>query len=245
MATEQRGRVRLETSAKRVRGYVAGVPVFDTFRPRLVWENPSYPAFYIPIDDVQAGVLVPSDRTERSPSRGDAHYFHVAVGDVTVKDAAWQYSESPLEGLRDAVRFEWNALEHWFEEDEEVFVHPRSPYTRIDILPSSRHVRIVVDGVTVADTHHPRLLFETGVRTRYYVPLVDVRMDLLRPSAHTSSCPYKGHATYWSVEINGTVHDDIVWTYKTPLPESQKIAGLAAFYDEHVDVYVDGNLQPR
>jgi uncharacterized protein (DUF427 family) len=104
---------------------------------------------------------------------------------------------------------------------------------------------VEVDGVTVADSHQPRILFETGLPPRYYLPLTDVRMDLLRPSDTQTHCPYKGTAAYWSVDTGDAVHQDIVWIYRTPLPESQKVAGLACFYDEKVDVYLDGEQQPR
>jgi uncharacterized protein (DUF427 family) len=133
----------------------------------------------------------------------------------------------------------------WFEEDEEVFTHPRNPYTRVDILPSSRHVRVEVDGETIAESTSPRLLFETGLPVRYYLPKTHVRMDLLEHTDTTSHCPYKGEAEWWSVRVGDTLHEDLAWAYPTTLPESQKIAGLIAFYDEKVDVYVDGVLQER
>jgi uncharacterized protein (DUF427 family) len=136
-------------------------------------------------------------------------------------------------------------MDAWFEEDEPVHVHPRDPHKRVDILASSRHVEVVVNGVKVADTHHPRLLFETSLPTRYYVPLTDVRMDLLRASEKVTQCPYKGTAAYWSVEAGGEVDEDLFWVYRTPVHESAEIAGLASFFNERVDVYVDGVLQER
>jgi uncharacterized protein (DUF427 family) len=143
------------------------------------------------------------------------------------------------------VKFDFAAMDSWFEEDEEIYTHPRDPYTRVDILASSRHVRVEIDGVTVAETNNARLLFETGLPTRYYVPKTAVRQDLLAPSATRSHCPYKGTASYYSATIDGVTHDDIAWYYDTPLPESQKVAGLVAFYDEKVDTFVDGVRQPR
>jgi uncharacterized protein (DUF427 family) len=243
--TEHRGRVRVEPGAKRVRAYLGGHVVADTIHPLLVWEAPSFPAYYLPRGDVRAEALTSSPRTEHSPSRGEARYYHVAVGDRVVEDAAWEYPDSPIEELRGHVRFEWAAMDSWFEEDDEVFVHPRDPHSRVDILSSSRHVEVVVGGVQVADTHRPTLLFETGLPTRYYLPKVDVRMDLLRPSPTTSACPYKGFAEYWSATTPAGVVDDIGWGYRTPLPESQKIAGLVCFYNERVDLTVDGALQDR
>jgi len=126
-----------------------------------------------------------------------------------------------------------------------VDVHPRDPYSRLDVLTSSRHVEVVINGVTVAETHRPTLLFETGLPVRYYLPQPDVRWDLLRPSSRTSRCPYKGTAEYWSVQAGDELVDDVVWIYRTPLPESQKIAGLACFYNERVDLVVDGVRQER
>ena len=127
-------------------------------------------------------LLTPNGHTQRSPSRGDAHNFTVKGGDREVEDAAWHYPESPVEELRDLIHFDWNAMDGWFEEDEEVFVHPHDPYTRIDILHSSRHVEVEVNGVKIADTHQSTLLFETRLPTRYYIPKLDVRMDLLIPT---------------------------------------------------------------
>jgi uncharacterized protein (DUF427 family) len=239
-----RGRVRVEQGQKRVRGFVSGLPVFDTTRPVLVWEVPYYPAYYVPVDDVTADLL-PSDETRHSPSRGDADLFDVRVGATTVPGAASRYAASPIPELRELVRFEWDALDEWFEEDEPVYTHPRDPHTRVDVLASSRHVRVVVDGITVAESSSPRILFETGLPPRYYLPLTDVRMDLLEPSETRSHCPYKGTASYWSLVVEGRRYDDALWCYRSPFPESQKIAGLGCFYNEKVDLYVDGAPQDR
>ena len=143
-----------------------------------------------------------------------------------------------------AVGFEFDAFD-WFEEDEPIYTNPRDPYTRVDILASSRHVRIELDGVTIAESHQPRVLFETGLPARYYLPITDYATELLVPSDTQSHCPYKGMATYFSVKIGETVHEDLVWIYRSPFPESQKIAGFAAPYNEKVDVYLDGVLQER
>jgi uncharacterized protein (DUF427 family) len=245
MASQNRGLVRVEDGPKRVRTYLGGELVADTVRVKLVWEVPYFPAYYIPEQDVRMELLTPSARRERSPSRGEAHYFSVKGGSREAADAALTYPESPIPELRGLVRFEWEAMDAWFEEDEEVYVHPRDPHTRVDILPSSRHVEVVVNGVKVADSQQPRLLFETGLPTRYYLPLVDVRMDLLHPSSSTSRCPYKGTASYWSVEAGDEVVNDLAWIYRTPVQESIRIAGLACFYNEKVDIYVDGEPQAR
>src|SRR5262252_7448999 len=232
--------LRIEPSPKRVRSYLAGHLVADSRHPVLVWEGPHYPVYYLPAADI-AAELVPAGRTEHSPSRGEAEILDVKVASATASGAALRYPESPLAELRDLVRLDWNSMSEWLEEDEPVYTHPRDPYKRVDILASSRHVRVELDGVTVADSRQPRILFETGLPPRYYLPLSDVRMDLLRPSATQTHCPYKGTASYWSVDTGqgDGPHQDIVWIYRTPLPESQKVAGLACFYDEKVTVYLD------
>jgi uncharacterized protein (DUF427 family) len=239
-----RGRVKVEAGYKRVRAYLGHELVADTMRPLLVWENPSYPAYYIPSSDVRAE-LIPTGGTEHSPSRGDAEVYDVKVARATAQGAALRYSTSPIEEIRGTVRLAWGAMDEWLEEDEPVYVHPRNPYTRVDVLDSSRHVRIIVDGTTVADSLRPKILFETGLPPRFYLPLPDVRLDLLTPSQTTTHCPYKGSASYWHLDVNGQHYDDFVWIYRTPLPESQKIAGLAAFYNEKVDLWVDDALQER
>jgi uncharacterized protein (DUF427 family) len=244
MDENSRGSVRVEQGAKRVRAYLAGRLVADTKRPFLVWEIPYYPAYYLPLADVAAG-LEPTGKTEHSPSRGDAEIFDVRVEGAVAEAAAKRYPDSPLTALRDLVRIDWPAMDEWLEEDEPVYTHPRDPYTRVDILASSRHVRVEVDGVTVADSVRPHILYETGLPPRYYLPLPDVRAEMLIPSDTRSHCPYKGTAGYWSVDAGRGVHPDLVWIYRTPLPESQKVAGLACFYNEKVDLYVDGELQPR
>lgn len=238
--TTTRGRVRVERGAKRVRVYVGGTPVADTTRPLLVWEGPRYPVYYFPAEDVRTDLLTPDGEVRRSPSRGEGRTFTVRAGGREARSAALRYEDSPVEELRDAFRFEWSAVDAWFEEDEEVFTHARDPYTRIDILASSRRVRVETDGVTLADSSNPRFLFETGLPVRTYIPRTHVRMDLLVPSETVTHCPYKGRARYWSVRLGERLLPDLAWSYAAPLPESQKIAGLVAFYDEKVDLHVDG-----
>jgi uncharacterized protein (DUF427 family) len=233
--------VRVEQGAKRVRAYLAGELVADTTRPLLVWESPHYPTYYFPASDLHRGLLHADGAIAHSPSRGDAAVFTVVAGGVARTGAAQHYEQSPFETLRDTIRLDWGAMDAWFEEDEQVFTHARDPYTRVDILPSSRHIRVEVDGMTVAETTTPTLLFETGLAVRYYLPKTHVRMDLLTPSDSVSHCPYKGEAEYWSLK-HDDLRADIAWSYRTPLPESQKIAGLISFYTDKVDLYLDGVL---
>jgi len=240
----ERGRVRLEPSAKRVRVYFGGQVIADTTHPMLVWEIPYFPAYYFPVEDVRTDLLTPSGNTRHSPSRGDGRLYTIEAGDQEAVDAAMRYEDSPIPELRDLVRFEWEAMDAWFEEDEEIIVHPRDPHSRIDILQSSRHVRIEIDGVTVAETSSPRLLFETGLPTRYYLPKTAVRLDLLESSDTVTRCPYKGQTVHWAAQVSGETKD-VAWSYPAPLPESQKVIGMIAFYDERVDTFVDGVKQER
>jgi uncharacterized protein (DUF427 family) len=245
METTTKRNIKIEQGAKRVRTYLGGHVVADTTRPVLVWEIPYYPAYYIPVDDVRTELLTPSGETKRSPSRGNGTLYTVKAGDAEAADAAWRYEDSPIEELRGLIRFDWDAMDAWFEEDEQVYTHPRDPYKRVDIVASSRNVRIELDGVTLAESSQPRILFETGLPPRYYLPKTDVRLDLLVPSDTATHCPYKGQSSYYSAPHSPEMGKDVAWWYPTPLPESQKVAGLVAFYDEHVDVFIDGAKQDR
>jgi len=239
--------VRIEPSPRRVRAFLHGVPVADSKQVKLVFEPRRLPVYYFPLPDVRADLLRPTDYTVAQGREAALTRWNLELGDRRVENAAWGYAEPDAEhaSLKDHVAFFWAKLDAWYEEDDEVFVHPRDPYHRVDVLNSSRHVRVVVDGQTVADTPRPRLLFETGLPTRYYVPKADVRMDMLEPSDTSSACPYKGHASYWSVRVGDKLFNDLVWGYPAPIPECPKIENLLSFYNEKLDIYVDGELQPR
>jgi uncharacterized protein (DUF427 family) len=236
-----------EDSPRRVRTYLNGVPVADSTHMKLLLEKKRLPQYYFPREDVNMDLLVESDKQAEDENKGPATYYHVKVGDQTAENAAVAYL-SPPEGAPDVsghIQFDWNSMEAWFEEDDQIYKHARDPYKRIDVLNSSRHIEIKIDGVTVADTHRPRLLFETGLPTRFYVPKLDVDMELLTPTETHSVCPYKGTASYYSVTVDGKTYDDYVWTYPLPIPECPKVENLLCFYNEKVDVYVDGELQER
>jgi len=240
-----RGRVRVEDGQKRIRVYLGGEVIADTSRPKLVWERPYYPVYYFPLDDVRADSLTATGETKRSPSRGNADLFDVTSSRHTAERAAYRHADSPIEELREMVAFDWDAMDAWFEEEEEVYVHARDPYTRVDVLQSSRNIRVEIDGVTVADSDQPRLLFETGLPVRYYLPKTDVRFEHLTATDTATRCPYKGTARYWSVNTTGDAHDDVVWGYDAPVRESMQIAGYVSFYNEKVDIYVDGVLEEK
>jgi uncharacterized protein (DUF427 family) len=197
------------------------------------------------VDDVRTELLAPTSTITHSPSRGDAQHFTIKAGGKEAEDAALQYVDSPVEELRHLIRLDWDSMDGWFEEDEEVYTHPRDPHTRVDILATSRHVRVELDGVVLADSTNGRVLFETGLPPRWYIPKVDVRMGLLVPTDTVTHCPYKGQAEYWAVRVGDRLAQDLAWSYRTTLPESQKIVGLVAFYNEQVDLFIDGTLQER
>ena len=225
--------------------YLGSEVVADSTDTKLVWEKPYYPTYYFPASDVNSDLLVATGDTSRTPRRGEARVYTVKTARSEATGAARWYEKSPLEEIEGHISFRWRAMDAWFEEDEQVYVHPRDPYTRVDILQSSRHVRVEIDGETVADTHQPRLLFETGLPVRYYIPKTDVRMDLLEATDTETACPYKGTANYYSVIVDGRRQEDIVWWYRHPVHESAHIAGYVAFYNERVDIYVDGELEGR
>lgn len=230
----------VEPVPRRVRAVLAGQTVLDTTHALYVWEGPYYPQFYIPIADVRPDVLESEGQTQHSP-RGLLEVQSVRVGDVHRAHAARVLADSPIDGLSGTVRFEWAALDSWFEEDEQVFVHPRSPYVRVDALRSTRRVRIELDAVVLAESSSPVLVFETGLPTRYYLNRTEVDFEHLVPTATVTECPYKGTTSgYWSVRIGGTLHPDLAWTYDFPTRQLLPITGLVAFYNEKVDVFIDG-----
>jgi uncharacterized protein (DUF427 family) len=237
-------RGRIEPAPRRVRGYLANELVFDTTAARYVWEVPYYPQYYIPLTDVRAEFLRDEDHSQTvqfGPSR-----LHSLVGAGQTHESAARVfdvgGDSPLAGT---VRFEWQPL-RWFEEDEPIYGHPRNPYSRVDALRSHRQIRVELEGVVLADTRSPVLLFETGLPTRYYIDPTDVDFEHLELSTNQTLCPYKGVTTgYWSVRAGDALHRDLAWTYHYPLPAVAPIAGLLAFYNEKVDIFVDGAALPR
>ncbi len=224
-----------------------GVVIADSRRAIVLWEPPRpTPTYYIPQEDVRMELLVPSGHTRQSQAMGQASYWNVEATPRIAENAAWSYPQSPLGAPEIAayVAFDWNQMDAWYEEDEEVFVHPRDPHHRVDAMNSSRHVRVELDGQTVAESRRPVLLFETGLLVRYYLPKLDVRMDLFSPSPTVTQCPYKGTAAHWNFDGDAAQITDVAWSYHLALPECAKIANLVAFYNERVDaIYVDGELQ--
>ena len=203
---------------------LGGTVVADSDRARLLiqYSRAGGPAYYLPRDDVRPGALV--DET--------GGRWSVVAGNRRAESAAWTNTEFPE--LADHVTFSWQDLD-WYEEDEQVFA-TRDPHHRVDTLHSSRRVEVYVKGERLANSVRPVLLFETGLPTRYYLPAADVRTDLLAASDTITYCPYKGWARYLShPEVA-----DVAWSYPDPVPENPKIRDLISFYNERVDLIVDG-----
>ena len=236
--------VHIELSPRRVRAFFDNQLLVDSERVLLVYETKRPPAYWFPTSDVQMDLL--EEKPGGAEGSGRVHW-RARPGGKVEENLAWAHAEptGELAPLRDHLTFYWNAVDRWFEEDEEIFVHPRDPYTRVDTVHSSRHVRVEVDGQTVADSTRPILLYETGLPTRYYIPTLDVRMDLLEPTDTHTSCPYKGIASYWSLKVGDKTYKDYVWAYPRPIAEITRIENLLSFYNEKVDIYVDGVLQER
>jgi uncharacterized protein (DUF427 family) len=235
----------IEPAPRRVRAVLGERTIFDTTRALYVWEWPNYPQYYVPIADVDPETLVDEGRAERL-RRGTARRHGLRTGDVSRPGAAHVYGDDALEGLTGTVRFEWAALDAWFEEDEQVFVHPRNPYTRVDALRSTRTVRIELDGTVLGESSSPVMVFETGLPTRYYIDRTAVAFEHLRASQTVTACPYKGRTSgYWSVVAGGAVRPDLAWAYDFPTRQLLPIAGLIAFYNEQVDIVLDGERLPR
>jgi uncharacterized protein (DUF427 family) len=232
----------IEPVPRRVRALLGGQTVLDTTAARYVWEWPPYPQFYVPLEDVAPGVLVDEDAEEDRPL-GPARRHGLTAGGVERPGAAWVPTAGELQGT---VRFDWAALDAWFEEDEQVFVHPRNPYARVDAIRSSRTVRVELDGVLLAESSSPVFVFETGLPTRYYLPRTSLNLEVLEPSDTVSECPYKGTTSaYWSVRAGDRLHRDLAWSYDFPTRQLLPITGLVSFYNEKVDISLDGRLQER
>ncbi|HEX5620825.1 MAG TPA: DUF427 domain-containing protein [Solirubrobacteraceae bacterium] len=245
---EQLRKLRYEPTEKRLRAQLDGQPAIDTTHALLVWEpRRVVPSFAVPVTDV-AGELVPADGGDESDSEvlhpgisfaahstpGDA--FDIRIGGRTLTQAAFAPTDEDFDGY---VIVDFSAFDGWLEEDEPLLGHPRDPFHRIDIRHSSRHVVVEHDGRVLADTTRPTLLFETSLPTRFYLPREDVVAELV-PSGRRTICAYKGEANYFSVD--GL---DLVWTYEDPLLDAGPIKDLVCFFDELVDVTVDGHKRAR
>jgi uncharacterized protein (DUF427 family) len=236
---------QIERVPRRIRAVHGNEVLVDTTEARYVWEWAYFPQYYLPRGGVREHLLVTDGSTEETP-RGTVRLYSFASEGPGAATVARLLVESKHPELVDTFRFEWDAVDGWFEEDEQVFVHPRNPYSRVDAVRSTRLVRVETDGVVLAESTSPVMVFETGLPTRYYLNRTEVRFEHLVPSTTVSSCPYKGTTTgYWSFEAGDIRHDDLAWTYDFPTRQLLPIAGLIAFYNERVDIYIDSVLEER
>jgi uncharacterized protein (DUF427 family) len=236
-----------EESSRRVRVRVAGETLADSQRARLLHEHGSRPVYYFPEADVRLDLLDGSDHVEDSELKGRTVYWDARCGERTAEHAAYAHVEPPAEAgfLLGYVSFACEAVDEWLEEDEHIAAGPRDPYRRIDVLRSSRHVRVALDGHALADTRRALALFESGLAPRWYIPLDDVRTDRLRPSGTRTTCPYKGRASHFDAGVGRRVEADVAWTYVHPLAEAARVKGHLAFLHERVDVELDGDVVSR
>jgi uncharacterized protein (DUF427 family) len=260
---EAMSQLRIEPTPKRVRALLGGETVADTTRALLVWEPQRVvPGYAVPVADL-AGELVPAvpiDRAQTIPLvtlqaggprviESAAFALHTTDGeDLTLRleaaelvGAAFRASDPDLDGY---VLLDWDAFDAWLEEEEEVRGHPRDPFHRIDVRLGSRHVRIELDGELVAESARPRLVFETKLAPRFYLPREDV-VATLEPSPTRTICAYKGEASYFSLAAGDRTSTDIAWSYEAPLPDAAELASYVSFFDERVDVHLDGELRQR
>jgi len=227
----------IEDCSKHLRVYINGVCIIDTKKAKFVWLHPYYPQYYFTDFKFDSPYISAPKVVD-----GDKAVYTINVGQSEPKTVTL-YTSGKLTGL---ATVEFSAMDAWFEEEEEIFIHPKDPYKRIDILQSSRHVRVELNGVVLAETRKPRLLFETSLSVRTYIPKTDCRMDLWVPSDFTTGCPYKGDAHYYDVVLpSGEKFKDIIWWYPNTNLDCAPIRGFVAFYDEKVDVWVDGEKQER
>lgn len=229
-------------SSRWVRVRRGDVTIAESLKPQLYLEYgppPHLPTYFFPPDEVRDDVLIdPRKRNDGST------VWTVEVDGERLPDAAWTHPDpvgvlEPLDGM---ITFTWFGDLDWYEESERALVHARDPYKRVDVLTSSRHVEVWVDGTRLADTVRPSLLFETLLPTRFYIPPEDVRLELLVASETTTACPYKGVSRHFSL-VDGTA--DIAWSYPDPIVENPKVRDLICFYNEKVDLIVDGEPQAR
>ena len=240
--------ISLESLGRRVRGYLNGVPVVDSLNARVMRGKGHLPVYYFPRADVAQERLTPTDHHTFCPHKGDASYWTVSAGSKAVENGAWGYLEPfpHLAPLADLVAFYWNAMDEWWEEDEQVFVHARDPRKGITVVECFRPIEVVLDGIVVASTRRARRLHETDLPARYYIPPEDVRTDLLVPSETRTRCPYKGEAVYWSARMPERTVEDVVWSYPRPIAECPRIASLMCFFNEVVDtILIDGVAEPK
>jgi uncharacterized protein (DUF427 family) len=249
LLAQARSRLRHEPIERRVRANLGAEAVVDSTRAILVWEPRRVcPSYAVPAEDIRAELAIAPATNGRAAGvlhPGIPFGVHTAAGDpLSIADrvgAGFRLADEDLAGY---VVLDFDAFDSWYEEDEQVAGHPRDPFHRVDVRRSARPVRIELDGHVVAETTRARLLAETSLPLRFYLPREDVRVQL-HPGSKRTYCPYKGHASTWSVDVAGRRQQALAWSYEQPLPDAVAITGLVAFWDERVDVYLDGRRRER
>jgi uncharacterized protein (DUF427 family) len=237
----------LDPMPYRIRAIFEGETVVDAHRPYLLHESGRLPVYYFEADELRLDLFERQEGRRRDEHKGEAERWTLRVGERAVPDAAWSYvrpaeSAGFLDGL---YALEWGAADEWFCEDEQLYGHPRDPYSRIDVYRTNRHLRVLLDGELLAETRRASALYETGLPSRYYIPAEDVRTELLVPSSHRSRCAYKGSASYWSVRVGDRLVDDLVWSYPDPEHDGEPVRDLLCFFNERVDLELDGEPVER
>jgi uncharacterized protein (DUF427 family) len=243
----EHGVIYFEDSPRRIRARFGGETIVDSHHAKLLHEQNHLPIYYFPEEDVRMDLLEPTGHTTRCPFKGQARYWSVRAGGRVAENAVWGYPD-PLEDappLAGYVAFYWSRMDEWLEEDEPAIVHARDPYHRVDVLDTSRHVKVSVNGEVIADTRRAKVIFETGLPPRWYIPAEDVRADALVDSDTRTGCAYKGFASYKDVVTEGGREEDLVWVYEEPQREVAPIKDYLAFFNERADIEVDGELEER
>jgi uncharacterized protein (DUF427 family) len=227
---------RIDQTPRRIRAQHHGLTVADSLNAQLVYVEGRPPDYHIPVADIDWQVL---STVEGKPADSPLGARVAVVG-----PSGRRLGHRIIDGAAaDLVHLDFDSMSAWFEEDEQIHGRPRDPYRRVDVLESSRRVEVTVAGVSVAATNRPRLVLETGLPGRWYVPRADVQWAPLHGSTTSSYCQYKGSAEWWHFLVNGgETLVDIAWGYERPIPEATKLAGLVCFYAEHeaVRTTVDG-----
>jgi uncharacterized protein (DUF427 family) len=234
-------RLYFEPFPRRVRALVGDRVVLDSTRGQLLFESNIGPRLYVPLEDIDAERLERTETSTHCPFKGDASYFTLTAGARVLEDAVWFYEEpiAPAAWLRGYGCLYWEKADAWFIEDERVYGHLRDPYHRVDVFEASRTVRVRAGGTLIAQSGRAKLLFETGLAPRVYVPGADVAAGTLSPAAKRTVCPYKGEATYWDVRAGDTEVEAGAWSYETPLVEALEVRGHLSFDGEGIEVEID------
>jgi uncharacterized protein (DUF427 family) len=240
------GNVLIDPYPRRMRGVCAGETVVDSTHGQLVHEPGRLPRCFFPPSDVRTDLLVAGPAGVPSAALGESQVWDLRIGDRLVERAAIAYPAPPpgAERIAGHIALYWRAMDQWFEEDMPALAHVCDPYHRVDALPSSRHVRVSLDGVTLAESEEAVVIYETGLVPRWYFPRSDVRVAL-EPSTYSSRCAYKGEASYWSVVVGDTPHVNVAWTYTEPRHDAALAKDRVAFFNERVDLDVDGVREQR